>query len=55
MNVETFTTIVVPGVASVAYFSAGMANIYVKNYPLALMWICYAVANVCLLSTVIRK
>jgi hypothetical protein len=55
MTVETFTTVCVPGIASLAYFSAGVANLYVRNYALAVMWFCYAVANVCLLSTVLRK
>lgn len=55
MSIETFTTVCVPGVASVAYFSAGIANLYARNYALATMWICYAIANICLLSTVLRK
>ena len=55
MTIQTFTTIVVPGIASLAYFSAGVANLYARNYALATMWLCYSVANVCLLSTVFRK
>ena len=55
MSVETFTTIVVPGIASLAYFSAGVANLCVRNFPMAVMWLCYAVANVCLLMSVTRK
>lgn len=55
MSVETFTTVWVPGAASLAYFSAGVANLYVRNYALAVMWLCYAIANVCLLSTFLRK
>jgi hypothetical protein len=55
MSVETFTTIVVPGIASVAYFSAGVACFFAGRPALAVMWLCYAVANVALLSTVLRK
>lgn len=55
MTIETFTTVCVPGIASLAYFSAGVANLCVRNYALATMWFCYAIANVCLLSTVLRK
>jgi hypothetical protein len=52
MTIEQFCTTVVPGIASAAYFAAGCANLYVHNYPLAIMWLCYAVANVCLLLSV---
>ena len=55
MTIETFTTVCVPGIASLAYFSAGVANLYARNWPMAVMWFCYAVANVALLSTVLRK
>ena len=55
MSIETFTTVCVPGIASLAYFSAGIANLYTRNYPMAIMWLCYAVANLALLSTVLRK
>jgi hypothetical protein len=55
MSVETFTTVCVPGIASLAYFSAGVANLYARNYAIATMWFCYSVANVCLLSTFLRK
>ena len=55
MSIEYFTTVIVPGIASVAYFTAGIANIYVGRYALATMWLCYSIANVCLLSTVIKK
>ena len=55
MTIETFTTVCVPGIASLAYFSAGVANLYTKNYALAVMWLCYSIANICLLSTVLRK
>ena len=55
MSVETFTTIVVPSIASLAYASAGVACFFAQRPALAVMWLCYAVANLCLLSTVIRK
>ena len=55
MTIETFTTVCVPGIASLANFSAGVANLYTRNYAMAVMWLCYAVANVALLSTVLRK
>lgn len=55
MTIETFTTVCVPGVASLAYFSACIANLYTKNWAMAVMWLCYSVANICLLSTVLRK
>lgn len=54
MTLETFCTLVVPGVASGAYFSAGVANLWMKNYPLATMWFCYSLANICLLMSVKR-
>ena len=55
MTLETFTTVCVPGIASLAYFSAGVANLYARNYAIATMWLCYSVANICLLSTFLRK
>lgn len=55
MNIDTFTTVCVPGIASLAYFSAGVANLFTRNYAMAIMWFCYSIANICLLSTVIRK
>ena len=55
MSIETFTTVCVPGVASLAYFSACIANLYTKNWAMATMWGCYGVANLALLSTVLRK
>ena len=55
MTTETFTTIVVPGIASVAYASAGIACFFAHRPALAIMWLCYAVANICLLTTVLRK
>jgi hypothetical protein len=55
ISVETFTTVVVPGIASVAYASAGIACFFAHRPALAVMWLCYAIANICLLSTVLRK
>ena len=55
MTTETFTTIVVPGIASLAYFSAGVACFMAQRPALAIMWLCYSIANICLLSTVLRK
>lgn len=55
MSIVTFTTIVVPAVATLAYFVAGCGNIYLRNYPAAGMWLAYSVANVCLLLMVYKK
>jgi len=55
VTIDTFTTVCVPGIASLAYFSAGVANLFARNYAMATMWFCYSIANICLLSTVIRK
>jgi len=55
MTAETLCTTIVPGVASLAYLSAGIANLFTKNYPLAIMWLCYSTANICLLLSVARK
>lgn len=55
MTLETFTTTIVPGIASLAYASAGFANLYARHYALATMWICYSVANICLIATVSAK
>ena len=55
MTIETFTTVCVPGIASLAYFSAGVANLYARNWAMAVMWFCYSIANIALLSTVLRK
>lgn len=55
MSTETFTTLVVPGIASAAYFSAAVANVYAGHYPLAVMWLCYSVANIALLISVSHK
>jgi hypothetical protein len=55
VSIDYFTTVIVPGIASLAYLSAGVANICVGRYALATMWLCYSIANICLLSTVIKK
>lgn len=55
MTAETFTTIIVPGIASAAYLSAGIACFCAGRPALGIMWVCYSVANICLLSTVLRK
>ena len=55
MTTEIFTTIVVPGIASLAYFSAAVACFIAHRPALAIMWLCYSIANICLLSTVLRK
>ena len=55
MSVENLLTFVVPAMASVAYVSAGFAHFFItKNYPMALMFACYAVANLALLTS-LRK
>jgi len=56
MTVETFLTIGVPSMASLAYASAGIAHFFItKNYPMSLMFACYAVANIALLVSTLRK
>ena len=56
MTIEMFTTVCVPGIASLAYLSAAIANLFItRNYPMALMWGCYSVANLALLTSVLRK
>jgi hypothetical protein len=55
MSILTFTTIVVPAVATLAYFIAGCGNLYLRNYALSGMWFAYSVANVCLLLMVAKK
>lgn len=55
VSIETFTTLVVPGIASAAYFAAGVANIYAGHYPLAVMWLCYSCANIALLISISHK
>lgn len=56
MTIQSFCSTVVPAVASLAYLSAGVANLYARQYAPAVMWICYAVANLCLIySFTVRK
>tara|TARA_R110000823_G_scaffold134675_2_gene263607 strand:- start:660 stop:830 length:171 start_codon:yes stop_codon:yes gene_type:complete len=56
MSVENFLTFVVPSLASLAYASAGVAHFFItKNYPMSLMFACYAVANLALLTSTLRK
>jgi len=56
MSIETFLTIVVPSTASLAYASAGIAHFFItKNYPMSLMFACYSIANIALLTSTIRK
>ena len=56
MSTEIFLTYCVPAVASIAYLSAGIAHFFItKNYPMSLMFACYAVANLALLTSTLRK
>jgi hypothetical protein len=56
MTTETFLTVVVPSTASLAYASAGIAHFFItKNYPMSLMFACYSVANLALLTSTFRK
>ena len=55
MSIDILTTVCVPGIASLAYLTAGVAHLCSRNYALALMWICYSVANICLLTAVAKK
>jgi hypothetical protein len=56
MTLQAFCATVVPCIASLAYLSAGIANLYARQYAPAVMWICYAVANLCLIySFTFRK
>ena len=54
MNIEFFTTIIVPGIASAAYLSASIACFCAGRPALAVMWGCYSCANIMLLMTVKR-
>ena len=49
MTAETFCTTSVPGIAGVAYLFAGVANLCTKNYLMAVVWLSYSVANICLI------
>ena len=56
MTIQSFCSTVVPAVASVAYLSAGLANLYARNLPMGVMWLCYSAANLCLIySFTVRK
>lgn len=52
MTTETFTTLIVPGIASAAYLSASIACFCVGRPALAVMWACYSLANIMLLISV---
>jgi hypothetical protein len=49
MTLQVFCATVVPCVASLAYLSAGIANLYARNWAMSAVWICYSVANLCLI------
>ena len=52
MTAETFTTLIVPGIASAAYLSASVACFCVGRPALGVMWACYSCANIMLLMSV---
>ena len=52
MTLETFTTLVVPGIASIAYASASVACLCAGRPALAVMWAAYCVGNIALLMSV---
>jgi len=49
MTLQVFCATVVPMIASVAYLSAGIANLCVRNWAMSAVWICYSIANLCLI------
>jgi len=49
MTLQVFCATVVPCVASVAYLSAGIANLCARQYAPAVMWIGYSVSNLALI------
>jgi len=49
MTLQVFCATVVPMIASVAYLSAGIANLYARQYAPAIMWIGYAISNLALI------
>lgn len=49
MTLQVFCATVVPCIASVAYLSAGIANLYARQYAPAIMWIGYAISNLALI------
>ena len=52
MTIEYFTTFVVPLLASVVYLVASVGSFWVDRPVMGTMWLCYSVANICLLLTV---
>ena len=52
MSIETFTTLIVPGIASIAYASASVACLFAGRPALAVMWAAYCVGNIALLISV---
>jgi len=52
MSLDVFTTLVVPGIASAAYLSAGVACLFMGRPVLAVMWFAYAVGGIALLISV---
>lgn len=55
MTLQVFCSTVVPMVASLAYASAGVANLYARNWGMAVVWLCYSTANIFLIAQVTRK
>ena len=49
MTLQAFCATVVPCIASLAYLSAGIANLYAKQYAPAIMWLGYAISNLALI------
>ena len=49
MTLQVFCATVVPCIASMAYLSAGIANLYAKQYAPAVMWLGYAISNLALI------
>jgi hypothetical protein len=49
MSITDFCSTVVPSVASLAYLSAGIANLYARQYAPAVMWLGYAISNLALI------
>ena len=41
--------------ARFVFLVAGIACFFAHRPALAIMWLCYAIANICLLTTVLRK
>ena len=51
MSLQAFCATVVPCIASLAYLSAGIANLYARQYAPAVMWLGYAISNLALIYT----